>query len=574
MITRSMIVFLLAVFLVLVQGSLVARADTVVVVVENTSPLDGMFFTPLWVAAHDGSFDIWSSGALASSFPGLEELAEEGTTGVIGAHFESSPAGLAGGSHSTIAALDVPAPVFTPGEARTFVFDVGDSLVNRYFSYASMVIPSNDLFFATSVPTAYEMFDVNGQFAGPFTIEIYGSDVVDAGTEVNDIGGGAAFSALGGAAVDENNPLADIFVTDPTGAFLQTIVDTPTANGATIGSVFGPSTLIARITVKQPSSVQLRVTVENREPSGGFFLTPVWVAMHNGGFDVWSSGEPASSFPGLEELAEDGLTGPIQNAFLGSPAGQAGGVDATIAALDVPLPVLSPGESAGFDFPVGDPLVNRYLSYASMVIPTNDLFVANSQPMAHEIFAPNGTFLGPIVIDVLANDIVDCGTELNDIAAGAAFSVLGGTGVTEMQPLTDYFVRDPTGSYLATIVGTATAAGETIDSTFAPADTIFRITVELVGSASFVRGDVNGDGAIQITDAINLIQGLFGLLPGGYSCQRAADVNDSNTIDIADPLILLTHLLLAGPPPPSPYPSCGADSTPDLLDCAAFTACP
>ncbi|MEM7261615.1 MAG: spondin domain-containing protein, partial [Planctomycetota bacterium] len=200
------------------------RGESVVVVIENTTDLDGFFFTPVWVAAHDGTFDIWSSGQLASDFPGLEPLAEDGDTGPIDAEFLASPAGLAGGMSATIAAGSVPAPVYSPGESSTFLLDIGDPTTNRYFSYASMVVPSNDLFFATSVPTTHEIFDASGNFVGPITIEVYGSDVVDAGTEVNDITGGAAFSALGGAPMDEMNLLADLFDLDPTSEFLSSIL--------------------------------------------------------------------------------------------------------------------------------------------------------------------------------------------------------------------------------------------------------------------------------------------------------------------------------------------------------------
>lgn len=551
-----------------------ARAESIVVVVENTQPLDGMFFTPVWVAAHDGSFDIWSSGEPASNFPGLEALAEEGDTGPIGMSFEGSPAGLAGGAHATIAADNIPAPVFSPGEARTFLLDVGDPTLNRYFSYASMAIPSNDLFFATSVPTTHEIFDAAGNFNGTFTIEIFGSDIVDGGTEVNDIAGGAAFSALGGTPADENNLLADIYDIDPAANFLSTIVGTETANGVTIGSFFQPDTLIARITVKKAPSPDVRITVENLEPNGGFFFTPLWVAAHDGNFDVWTGGEPASNFPGLEELAEEGDTAPIDADFAASPSGLAGGVSTTIAATDIPIPVFSPGETAVYDLSVGDTTVNRYFSYATMVIPSNDLFIATSVPTTHELYDAQGDFAGPIVIEVFADDVVDAGTELNDINGGAAFSTLGGMGVTESELLTDIFVLDPAGTYLSTIVGTPTAAGVTIDEAFVPGDLIFRITIDLVEQVEFVRGDVNGDGAIELTDAVNLLTRLFGATPGGFDCERAADVNDSNVVDISDAVILLTYLFLEGSPPPAPFPACGSDTTPDLLGCSSFAACP
>ncbi|MEM7165775.1 MAG: spondin domain-containing protein [Planctomycetota bacterium] len=549
-----------------------ARGESVVVVIENTQELNSFFITPFWISAHDGTFDVWSSGEPAGNFPGLEEIAEEGDTGPIGTAFENSPAGLAGGAHTTVAADNIAAPVFSPGESRTMLFDIGDPAVNRYFSYAAMVIPSNDLFIATSVPTTHELYDAAGNFTGPLTIEVYGSDVVDGGTEVNDITAGAAFSALGGTATTENNLLADIYDIDPAANYLTSIVGTTTATGATVGSTFTPTTLLARITIKKAPSPTLRLTVENLEPAGGLFATPLWVAAHDGSFDVWTGGQMASLFPGLEELAEEGMTGPIDDAFVASAAGNAGGASATITADTIPIPVFSPGETANYDFTIGDTTVNRYFSYATMVIPSNDLFVATSVPTTHELYDSLGDFAGPLVIEIRAQDIVDCGTETNDVAAGAAFSTLGGTATDENGLLTDLTVSDPAGTYLASLVGTPTPAG-TIASVPAPTDVILRITISEISPVDFIRGDVNADGSIQITDAVNLLTTLFA---GGapFPCERAADVNDSNVVDLSDAVILLTHLFLQGAPPPAPFPACGVDTTPDLLQCGVFAACP
>jgi len=58
-----------------------------------------------------------------------------------------------------------------------------------------MVIPSNDAFWANDNPTAYPIFDGEGNLI-PRSFRIYGSAVYDAGTEVNDeIGANTAFLA-------------------------------------------------------------------------------------------------------------------------------------------------------------------------------------------------------------------------------------------------------------------------------------------------------------------------------------------------------------------------------------------
>ncbi|MBO6513909.1 MAG: spondin domain-containing protein [Phycisphaerales bacterium] len=230
-----------------------ASAETISIQIENTNQSDGFFFTPFWVAAHNGGFDSYDGGALASGFPGITEIAETGNTAPISAAFSASAAGAAGGAQATVAsvAFDGDAPVFSPGESTTFDLDVGDSTTNRYFSYASMVIPSNDLFVANGNPFSHEIFDAAGKFNGPLVISIYGRDVNDNGSEVNDAFAGAAFSANGGDSIDESVFIRNFFESDDDAAYLSSFIGSNTANGATIGSAFGEDDLIARITITQ-----------------------------------------------------------------------------------------------------------------------------------------------------------------------------------------------------------------------------------------------------------------------------------------------------------------------------------
>ena len=89
---------------------------------------------------------------------------------------------------------------------------------------------------------------------------------------------------------------------------------------------------------------------------------------------------------------------------------------------------------------------------------------------------------------------------------------------------------------------------------------------------SFIRGDVNGDGGINIGDAITTLADLF--TGGTIPCDNAADSNDDGTLNIADAIALLAYLFSAGPNPQNPFPDCGIDPTVDALECDAFSACP
>ncbi|NCG13705.1 MAG: hypothetical protein GWP38_10220 [Planctomycetia bacterium] len=81
----------------------------------------------------------------------------------------------------------------------------------------------------------------------------------------------------------------------------------------------------------------------------------------------------------------------------------------------------------------------------------------------------------------------------------------------------------------------------------------------------FIRGDVNGDGVIDLTDGTQL-QLLIGTgLP--LSCQDAADANDDGIINDDDPVFIFEFLYQGSNPPPAPFPSAGPDPTADGLDC-------
>ncbi len=83
----------------------------------------------------------------------------------------------------------------------------------------------------------------------------------------------------------------------------------------------------------------------------------------------------------------------------------------------------------------------------------------------------------------------------------------------------------------------------------------------------FLRGDVDQNGTLQITDPIGTLGYLFlgSRTPG---CLDAADANDDGALNLTDALFTLSFLFNSGAPIPAPYPDCGADRTPDQLGCA------
>jgi|GEM_PF-82174 len=72
------------------------------------------------------------------------------------------------------------------GETETFTVTLdGTPEENRYFSFASMLFPTNDGFIGNDDPQAIEIFDESGNFVGADFI-VTGEDAWDGGTEVND----------------------------------------------------------------------------------------------------------------------------------------------------------------------------------------------------------------------------------------------------------------------------------------------------------------------------------------------------------------------------------------------------
>jgi hypothetical protein len=216
-----------------------------------------------------------------------------------------------------------------------------------------------------------------------------------------------------------------------------------------------PHYRIARVTV-EPASLPVRVSVTNLQGEDGLFLTPFWLGFHDGEFDLYDLGAPATE--GLERIAEDGTTDALSAEFaaltmtgldmvLAEPSGFAG------------APLFDPGTTAGARLDL-DPAVHRYFSYASMVVPSNDAFIANGNPRAIEVFDENGEFAGPVRFVVAGDGVRDAGTESNTETDAAFFDQsapdMGDDegGTVEVHPGFNGSVGFPDGSPMNILGGT------------------------------------------------------------------------------------------------------------------------
>jgi len=189
---------------------------------------------------------------------------------------------------------------------------------------------------------------------------------------------------------------------------------------------------------------EIKVSMTNLSPERGQAIAPLWFGLHDGSYDYFDEGQPASI--AVKVMAEDGETGDPQGRFApevfeaifeagvdpskfpapedtlsgqfaASPAGQAGGYQDVLTnnRLEPLLVHQMPGETVTLNIELDslDPTTHRYFSYASMPFPTNDGFIGNDDPTEVALFDEMDRFIGANFV-VAGSDVWDAGTEVND----------------------------------------------------------------------------------------------------------------------------------------------------------------
>lgn len=151
----------------------------------------------------------------------------------------------------------------------------------------------------------------------------------------------------------------------------------------------------------------VRITVENVGTMGTTYITPVFVGLHDGSFDLSNGG---MATPGLEALAELGDTSGLTTEFLGGAPGR---ISQTLGGGP-----LAPGTSVSGDFVIG--AGSDQLTLATMILPSSDFFLGNISVPAFDLSGFDGT---PLTFTLAS--IYDAGTELNDFADSPGNPFLG-----------------------------------------------------------------------------------------------------------------------------------------------------
>lgn len=183
-----------AVSLALFAGAAAAGPVQIQVTVENLAPANSITFAPLRVGFHRGIYDAFDEGEAPTQ--AIISIAEGGSGSAWFPDFAAADPTATLGS-----VVSDPAGPLLPGATATAVFDL-DPVNNRFFTFASMVVPSNDYFIGNDSATQYELLDESGNLLID-SITQFGRDVWDAGSEV-DGPFGAAF--LPGSINDDRIP--------------------------------------------------------------------------------------------------------------------------------------------------------------------------------------------------------------------------------------------------------------------------------------------------------------------------------------------------------------------------------
>ncbi len=338
-----------------------------------------------------------------------------------------------------------PAPAF-PGETYSFEFSAAPG---HKLSFATMLVQSNDLFYAPD-ENGIDLFDNAGnQITGDITSQIM---LWDSGTEINEepgLGGSQAPRQsgpnTGDADPNSNVRLADdefnnlpavsevIKVTLSSLSATRFKVDIenvstsstiPTSDGNSVAAPIAPGVFVIHTgsaplfmsgtadsgngledLAEDGSPVNLSVYLEANSGLVSPFAPGIYV-VHTNDDPVFTEGQ-ADRGEGLEALAEDGDPSTLSQMLQGRTGIDIAGVFNTPSGGSGPG-VIFPGQSYSFTF---DAEEGQVLSFATMLVQSNDLFVGTGG-MGIDLFDGGGNAISGDITSMLY--LWDAGTEVNE----------------------------------------------------------------------------------------------------------------------------------------------------------------
>lgn len=323
---------------------------------------------------------------------GLEHLAEDGDISKLVHDLDHQNGVLnSGGFHTPIGAGS-PGPLL-PGHSYEAAFE---AIKGTYLSFATMFVPSNDLFYAPN-ELGLTLFDEEGNpraFNATGLISLW-----DAGTEKNEEPGAGSNqpqrqSGPNTGAMDEN--------------IMVRLVDD--------GYIYPSAQEVLHVAVTPAMLLPITVRIENVSTATTLMATDgsrhavplapgVWT-VHQQHSPLFTSGMPDYML-GLENIAEDGNPGLLGPNLLIQESAVTSGVFNTPVAAESPAPI---GPGGVYEFEIMA-YPGSYLSFATMFVHSNDLFYAPDE-MGIPLFMENGSPMSGDVTEYVM--LWDAGTEMNE----------------------------------------------------------------------------------------------------------------------------------------------------------------
>lgn len=383
---------------------------------ENDRGTVASQLSPLLWALHEDTFELFGAGVNGADVVGLEALAEDG-----------DPAPWFAAIDGTVG-VGMAATIDTPADPEeSFAIVVTPDQDNRFLSIATSIAATNDAFMAP-LPGGIALLEEDGSARSNDDIE---DDfrrmflVWDAGTEANEVPGV-------GSNIQSEQVLPDSGPDDANAVLRPYSDGTNDLSGADVGG-FLTVTIVNGV-----NAGDFDVTIENTSGATVYpgALSPVLYAVHDDTVTLFDENMAAS--PSLESLAEDGDA----TALFGDVDGGAGVSDAAVG----PSPL---GEGDDFQFTVTADEATPFLSIASMVVPSNDTFIAFG-PAGIRLVDDNGVALTDqeLAAAVAAElSAWEAGTEANQAGAigrdQAPRQAADNTGVNEGNGLVRFTEDDP-----------------------------------------------------------------------------------------------------------------------------------
>lgn len=136
-------------------SSVSAEIMSVMVTIRNLAPTNSVSFAPLRLGFGNGTFDSFNAGQTPG--PAITSIAEGGSgSDWFPAFSAAEPNAILGSVGGAL----------LPGgtASNSFIFDTANAN-NRFFTFGTMVIPSNDLFLGNDNPQAFRLFNADGSLA-------------------------------------------------------------------------------------------------------------------------------------------------------------------------------------------------------------------------------------------------------------------------------------------------------------------------------------------------------------------------------------------------------------------------